>query len=134
MLAIQASTFGTSKHAFSADGGRTMTSTHYLARAGKDNFMSVLVEPGTGNIYVVGDRYTQPNQDTNTPGGAANFHTSQRAVIIKFDKLGNILWLRELSKDGVGDVERHSSDSGEAGRPLAQHAHHGRHAAGEKTA
>jgi hypothetical protein len=103
MLPIQAVHGSTSKHAFSADGGRTMTSTHYLARAGKDNFMSVLVEPGTGNIYVVGDRYTQPNQDTNTPGGAANFHTSQRAIIIKFDKLGNILWLRELSKDGAKD-------------------------------
>ena len=93
MLPIQAVHGATSKHAFSADGGRTMTSTHYLARAGKDNFMSVLVEPGTGNIYAVGDRYTQPSQDTNTPGGSANYHPSQRAVIIKFDKLGNILWL-----------------------------------------
>ena len=97
MLALQASTFGTSKHAFSADGGRTTTSTHYTARSGKDDFQNVLVEPGTGNIYAVGDRYTNPSEDGNTPTN----HYSRRAVIMKFDRMGNILWIRELSKDGM---------------------------------
>ena len=97
MLALQASTFGTSKHAFSADGGRTTTSTSYLARAGKDDFHNVLIEPGTGNIYAVGDRYTQPSEDGNTPTN----HYARRAVIMKFDRMGNILWIRELSKDGM---------------------------------
>lgn len=97
MLALQASTLQTSKHAFSADGGRTTTSTSYLARSGKDDFQNVLVEPGTGNIYAVGDRYTQPSEDGNTPTN----HYSRRAVIMKFDRMGNILWIRELSKDGM---------------------------------
>ena len=97
MLALQASTLQTSKHAFSADGGRTTTSTSYLARSGKDDFQNVLVEPGTGNIYAVGDRYTQPSEDGNTPTN----HYSRRAIIIKFDRMGNILWIRELSKDGM---------------------------------
>lgn len=97
MLALQASTFGTSKHAFSADGGRTTTSSHYTARSGKDDFQNVLVEPGTGNIYAVGDRYTNPSEDGNTPTN----HYSRRAVIMKFDRMGNILWIRELSKDGM---------------------------------
>ena len=97
MLALQASTFGTSKHAFSADGGRTTTSTHYTARSGKDDFQNVLVEPGTGNIYAVGDRYTNPSEDGNTPTN----HYARRAIIMKFDRMGNILWIRELSKDGM---------------------------------
>ena len=97
MLALQASTFGTSKHAFSADGGRTTTSTSYLARSGKDDFQNVLVEPGTGNIYAVGDRYTNPSEDGNTPTN----HYARRAIIMKFDRMGNILWIRELSKDGM---------------------------------
>ena len=99
MLPIQAVNGATSKHAFSADGGRTTTSTSYLARAGKDDFQNVLIEPGTGNIYAVGDRYTQPSEET-TPGGPSDNHWARRAIIIKFDRLGNILWLRELSKDG----------------------------------
>jgi hypothetical protein len=97
MFAIQAVNGSTSKHAFSADGGRTTTSTSYTARAGKDDFQNVLIEPGTGNIYAVGDRYTQPSEDSNTPTN----HYSRRAVIIKFDRMGNILWVRELSKDGL---------------------------------
>ena len=97
MLPLQASTFGTSKHAFSADGGRTTTSTHYTARSGKDDFQNVLVEPGTGNIYAVGDRYTNPSEDGNTPTN----HYARRAIIMKFDRMGNILWIRELSKDGM---------------------------------
>jgi len=97
MLPIQAVNGSTSKHAFSADGGRTTTSTSYLARAGKDDFQNVLIEPGTGNIYAVGDRYTQPSEDGNTPTN----HYSRRAVIMKFDRMGNILWIRELSKDGL---------------------------------
>ena len=97
MIAIQAATLQTSKHAFSADGGRTTTSTHYTARSGKDDFQNVLVEPGTGNIYAVGDRYTNPSEDGNTPTN----HYARRAVIMKFDRMGNILWIRELSKDGM---------------------------------
>ena len=97
MLPIQAVNGSTSKHAFSADGGRTTTSTSYLARAGKDDFQNVLIEPGTGNIYAVGDRYTNPSEDGNTPTN----HYSRRAVIMKFDRMGNILWIRELSKDGL---------------------------------
>ena len=97
MLPLQASTFGTSKHAFSADGGRYLTSTHYAATAGKDDYQNVLIEPGTGNIYVAGDRYTNPAQDTNTPHSS---QYSQRASLIKFDRMGNMLWIRELSKDG----------------------------------
>ena len=90
MLALQASTFGTSKHAFSADGGRTTTSSHYTARSGKDDYQNVLVEPGTGNIYAVGDRYTNPSEDGNTPTN----HYSRRASLIKFDRMGKI--------DGMG--------------------------------
>ena len=97
MLPIQAVNGSTSKHAFSADGGRTTTNTTAFGRAGKDDFQNVLIEPGTGNIYAVGYRYTQPSEDSNTPTN----HYARRAIIMKFDRMGNILWIRELSKDGL---------------------------------
>ena len=100
MLALQASTFGSSKHAFSFDWGRTTTGTHYLTRAGKEFPFAVLVEPGTRNIYIAGYRNTQPSEET-TPGGVADYHWAQRAFLLKLDQQGNVLWNRELSKDGM---------------------------------
>ena len=99
MLALQASTFGTSKHAFSFDWGRTTSSDHYANRRGKEYAFDVVVEPGTRNIYIVGKRGTNPAQET-TPGGASDDHWAERAFVLKIDPLGNVLWNRELNKDG----------------------------------
>ena len=99
MLPIQAINGSTSKHAFSFDWGRTTTGTHYLTRAGKEYPQQVIVEPGTRNIYIGGYRYTQPSEET-TPGGASENHWAQRAFLLKLDQQGNVLWNRELSKDG----------------------------------
>ena len=100
MLALQASTFGTSKHAFSFDWGRITTSNHYADRRGKEYPLDVIVEPGTRNIYIVGRRGTQPSQET-TPGGASADHWAERAFVLKIDPFGNVLWNRELNKDGM---------------------------------
>ena len=99
MLPIQAVNGATSKHAFSFDWGRTTTSNHYTARAGKEYAFDVVVEPGTRNIYIVGRRGTQPSEET-TPGGVSDIHWAERAYILKLDQQGNVLWNRELSKDG----------------------------------
>ena len=100
MLPIQAINGSTSKHAFSFDWGRQATSDHYADRRGKENPRDVIVEPGTRNIYIVGWRGTQPSQETGTPGGAADDHWAERAFVLKIDPLGNVLWNRELNKDG----------------------------------
>ena len=99
MLPIQAINGSTSKHAFSFDWGRTTNSDHYANRRGKEYGYEVIVEPGTRNIYIVGKRGTQPSQET-TPGGAADDHWAERAFVLKLDQQGNVLWNRELSKDG----------------------------------
>ena len=99
MISIQAINGSTSKYAFSLDWGRTTTGTHYLTRAGKEYPQKVIVEPGTRNIYIGGYRYTQPSEET-TPGGASENHWAQRAFLLKLDQQGNVLWNRELSKDG----------------------------------
>jgi hypothetical protein len=101
MFAIQAVNGATSRFAFAMDAGRTTTSTHYTARRGQENCYELDVEPGTGNIYVAGWRNTQPSEDSNTPGGASANHYSRRAILLKLDRMGNILWIRELSKDGM---------------------------------
>lgn len=101
MLPIQAVNGSTSRFAFAADLGRTTTSTSYTARAGKEQTYDMVVEQGTGNIYIIGNRYTQPSEDGNTPGGASANHWSRRAFLLKLDRMGNVLWLRELSKDGL---------------------------------
>ena len=62
----------------------------------------MIVEPGTRNIYIVGKRGTQPSQET-TPGGASDDHWAERAFVLKIDPLGNVLWNRELNKDGMKD-------------------------------
>ena len=72
---------------FSADGGGQRQS-HYTARSGKDD-QNVLVEPGTGNIYAVGDRYTNPSEDGNTPKSLFSKSSNE------FDRMGNILWIIE---------------------------------------
>ena len=100
MLPIQAVNGATSKHAFSFDWGRTTTGTSYLTRAGKEIPLAALVEPGTRNIYIAGYRNTQPSEET-TPGGVADYHWAQRAFLLKLDQQGNVLWNRELSKDGM---------------------------------
>ena len=99
MLPIQAVNGATSKHAFSFDWGRTTNSDHYANRRGKEYGYGVIVEPGTRNIYIVGKRGTQPSQET-TPGGAADDHWAERAFVLKLDQQGNVLWNRELNKDG----------------------------------
>ena len=100
MLPIQAVNGATSKHAFSFDWGRTTNSDHYANRRGKEYGYKVIVEPGTRNIYIVGKRGTQPSQET-TPGGASADHWAERAFVLKLDQQGNVLWNRELSKDGM---------------------------------
>ena len=102
MLPIQAINGSTSKHAFSLDWGRTTNNDHYANRRGKEYPFDVIVEPGTRNIYIVGKRGTQPEQET-TPGGAADDHWAERAFVLKLDPLGNVLWNRELNKDGMKD-------------------------------
>lgn len=99
MLPLQIIAGSNSKYAFSFDWGRTTTGTHYLTRAGKEYPEKIIVEPGTRNIYIAGRRYTQPSEET-TPGGAADYHWAQRAFLLKLDQQGNVLWNRELSKDG----------------------------------
>ena len=103
MLPIQAINGSTSKHAFSFDWGRQATSDHYADRRAKEYPFDVIVEPGTRNIYIVGKRGTQPSQETGTPGGAADDHWAERAFVLKIDPLGNVLWNRELNKDGMKD-------------------------------
>ena len=100
MLPIQAVNGATSKHAFSFDWGRTTSSDHYANRRGKEYPFDVIVEPGTRNIYIVGKRGTNPAQET-TPGGAADDHWAERAFVLKLDQQGNVLWNRELNKDGM---------------------------------
>ena len=100
MLPIQAVNGATSKHAFTFDWGRTTTGTHYSTRAGKEYAFDVVVEPGTRNIYIAGYRNTQPSEET-TPGGVSDYHWAQRAFLLKLDQQGNVLWNRELSKDGM---------------------------------
>ena len=101
MLAIQAVNGATSKYAFSADWGNTTIGTHPLYRLGKEFASRVIVEPGTRNIYVVGNRNTQPSEESNSPGGASANHYAQRAFIVKFNQQGDVLWQRELNKDGM---------------------------------
>ena len=101
MLPIQAVNGATSKHAFGADWGNTTTGTHPLNRPGKEFASRVLVEPGTRNIYVVGNRNTQPSEESNSPGGASANHYAQRAFIVKFNQQGDVLWQRDLNKDGM---------------------------------
>ena len=92
MLPIQAVNGATSKYAFSADWGNTTIGTHPLYRLGKEFARKVIVEPGTRNIYVVGDRNTQPSEESNSPGGASANHYGQRAFIVKFNQQGDVLW------------------------------------------
>ena len=102
MLPLQVIAGSNSKHAFSFDWGRTTNSDHYANRRGKEYGYKVIVEPGTRNIYIVGKRGTQPSQET-TPGGASDDHWAERAFVLKIDPLGNVLWNRELNKDGQKD-------------------------------
>ena len=99
MLPLQVIAGSNSKHAFSFDWGRTTSSDHYANRRGKEYGYKVIVEPGTRNIYIVGKRGTNPAQET-TPGGASDDHWAERAFVLKIDPLGNVLWNRELNKDG----------------------------------
>ena len=101
MLPIQAVNGATSKHAFGVDWGNTTTGAHPLNRPGKEFASRVIVEPGTRNIYVVGNRNTQPSEESNSPGGASANHYAQRAFIVKFNQQGDVLWQRELNKDGM---------------------------------
>ena len=100
MFAIQAVNGSTSKHAFSVDWGMTTIYTGALVRDGKEHPSRVIVEPGTRNLYIVGKRGTQPTEET-TPGGASANHWAERAFLLKLDKQGNVLWNRELNKDGM---------------------------------
>ena len=101
MLPIQTVNGATSKHAFGVDWGNTTTGAHPLNRPGKEFASRVIVEPGTRNIYVVGNRNTQPSEESNSPGGASANHYAQRAFIVKFNQQGDVLWQRELNKDGM---------------------------------
>lgn len=100
MLAIQAINGATSRFAFAADAGRTTSGSSYPS-PGQEHFYKMTVEPGTGNIYLIGRRLTVPSEDSNTPGGASANHSTQRATLVKLDRMGDILWIRELTKDGM---------------------------------
>ena len=100
MLAIQAINGATSRFAFAADAGRTTSGSSYPS-PGQEHFYNMTVEPGTGNIYLAGFRHTNPSEDSNTPGGASANHSTRRAILVKMDRMGDILWIRELTKDGM---------------------------------
>ena len=99
MLPIQAVNGATSKHAFSFDWGRTTTRHHYSARAGKEYAFDVVVEPGTRNIYIVGKRILNHLKKQLLVVHLKSL--LERAFILKLDQQGNVLWNRELSKDGM---------------------------------
>ena len=100
MYAIQAVNGSTSRFAFAADAGRTTSGNSYPS-PGQEHFYNMTHEPGTGNIYLAGFRHTRPSEDTNTPGGASANHSTRRAILVKLDRMGDILWIRELTKDGM---------------------------------
>ena len=100
MLAIQAINGATSRFAFAADAGRTTSGSSYPS-PGQEHFYNMTFEPGTGNIYLAGFRHTRPSEDSNTPGGASANHSTRRAILVKMDRMGDILWIRELTKDGM---------------------------------
>ena len=100
MYAIQAVNGSTSRFAFAADAGRTTSGNSYPS-PGQEHFYKMTVEPATGSIYLAGFRHTRPSEDTNTPGGASANHSTRRAILVKLDRMGDILWIRELTKDGM---------------------------------
>ena len=107
MFAIQAVNGSTSRFAFASSTDRSVltTATNWgpggFFTEGQIHNYNMAIEPGTGNIYVSAFRITEPSEETNSPGGASANHSARRATLVKLDRMGNLLWLRDLSKDGM---------------------------------
>ncbi len=107
MFAIQAVNGSTSRFAFASSTDRSVltTATNWgpggFFTEGQTHAYHMTVEPGTGNIYVTAFRLTEPSEESNSPGGASANHYAQRAFIVKFNQQGDVLWQRELNKDGM---------------------------------
>ena len=102
MFAIQAVNGSTSRFAFASSTDRSVltTATNWgpggFFTEGQTHAYNMTVEPGTGNIYVSAFRLTEPSEESNSPGGASANHSSRRATLVKLDRMGNLLWLRDL--------------------------------------
>ena len=107
MFAIQAVNGSTSRFAFASSTDRSVltTATNWgpggFFTEGQIHNYNMAIEPGTGNIYVSAFRITEPSEESNSPGGASANHSARRATLVKLDRMGNLLWLRDLSKDGM---------------------------------